>query len=193
MFDSYIWDFDGTLFDTYPIMLDSMMKALEDRQVVADPKAVYRLLKEKSSKALTEKYHLDFREFSDDFHQYETLDTRQPVTFDHVYDTLTQLKQQGSKHYILTHRTIASTRELLVKEGMLEFFEENARRLALIFLPPYSPQLNLMEGVWKWLKESVINNVFFDHVQKIKQSVRGFLADVSERPLEVIDRLCVRM
>ena len=60
MFDSYIWDFDGTLFDTYPIMLDSMMKALEDRQVVADPKAVYRLLKEKSSKALTEKYHLDF-------------------------------------------------------------------------------------------------------------------------------------
>ncbi|HFC9194371.1 transposase, partial [Enterococcus faecium] len=73
------------------------------------------------------------------------------------------------------------------------FLEENARRLALIFLPPYSPQLNLMEGVWKWLKESVINNVFFDHVQKIKQSVRGFLADVNERPLEVIDRLCVRM
>ncbi len=29
------------------------------------------------------------------------------------------------------------------------FLEENARRLALIFLPPYRPQLNLMEGVWK--------------------------------------------
>ena len=83
MFDSYIWDFDGTLFDTYPIMLDSMMKALEDRQVVADPKAL-SIIERKSSKALTEKYHLDFREFSDDFHQYETLDTRQPVTFDRV-------------------------------------------------------------------------------------------------------------
>lgn len=35
------------------------------------------------------------------------------------------------------------------------FLKENAGRLALIFLPPYSPQLNLMEGVWKWLKESV--------------------------------------
>ncbi len=64
---------------------------------------------------------------------------------------------------------------------------------AKLIQPPYSPQLNLMEGVWKWLKESVINNVFFDHVQKIKQSVRGFLADVNERPLVVIDRLCVRM
>ena len=156
MFDSYIWDFDGTLFDTYPIMLDSMMKALEDRQVVADPKAVYRLLKEKSSKALTEKYHLDFREFSDDFHQYETLDTRQPVTFDHVYDTLTQLKQQGSKHYILTHRTIASTRELLVKEGMLEFLKKTQGAWHSSSSLPTAPQLNLMEGVWKWLKESVI-------------------------------------
>ena len=34
---------------------------------------------------------------------------------------------------------------------------------------------------------------FFDHVQKIKQAVRGFLADVNGRPLEGIDRLCVRM
>ena len=31
------------------------------------------------------------------------------------------------------------------------FLKENAGRLALIFLPPYSPQLNLMEGVWMWL------------------------------------------
>ena len=174
MFDSYIWDFDGTLFDTYPIMLDSMMKALEDRQVVADPKAVYRLLKEKSSKALTEKYHLDFREFSDDFHQYETLDTRQPVTFDHVYDTLTQLKQQGSKHYILTHRTIASTRELLVKEGMLEFLKKTQGAWHSSSSLPTAPwgRLEVAQGIGH-----------LDHVQKIKQSVRGFLADVNERPL----------
>ncbi|WP_311395242.1 transposase [Enterococcus faecium] len=38
--------------------------------------------------------------------------------------------------------------------------------MALIFLPPYSPQLNLMEGVWKWLKESVINNVFLTTSRK---------------------------
>ena len=46
------------------------------------------------------------------------------------------------------------------------FLKENAGRLALIFLPPYSPQLNLMEGVWKWLKESVINNVFLTTSRK---------------------------
>ena len=73
------------------------------------------------------------------------------------------------------------------------FLEENLELLEFIFLPSYSPQLNLMEGVWKWLKETIINNVFFDHVLKIKKAVRRFLADVNGRLPEVIDRLCVRM
>ncbi|GGB51827.1 hypothetical protein GCM10011409_31750 [Lentibacillus populi] len=32
------------------------------------------------------------------------------------------------------------------------FLEENKDRLELVYLPPYSPQLNLVEGLWKWLK-----------------------------------------
>nr|WP_245000604.1 transposase [Clostridium sardiniense] len=30
-----------------------------------------------------------------------------------------------------------------------------------MFLPAYSPELNLIEGLLGWLKSSVINNVFF--------------------------------
>lgn len=73
------------------------------------------------------------------------------------------------------------------------FLEENRNRLELVFLPPYSPELNLMEGVWKWLKESVIQNVFFGNVQKIVLAVRAFFKDVDHRRDETIDRLCVRM
>lgn len=73
------------------------------------------------------------------------------------------------------------------------FLEDNQERIELVFLPPYSPQLNLMEGTWKWLKESAINNVFFDSVCKIAEAVREFLKDVNQRRSEVIDRLCVRM
>ncbi|APC65587.1 Mobile element protein [Salimicrobium jeotgali] len=50
-----------------------------------------------------------------------------------------------------------------------------------------------MEGVWKWLKETVIPNVFFGSVQKIVLAVREFLQDVQQRREEVIDRLCVRL
>lgn len=73
------------------------------------------------------------------------------------------------------------------------FLEDNQERIELVFFPPYSPQLNLMEGTWKWLKESAINNVFFDSVCKIAEAVREFLKDVNQRRSEVIDRLCVRM
>lgn len=73
------------------------------------------------------------------------------------------------------------------------FLAENRDRLELVFLPPYSPQLNLMEAVWKWLKEAVINNVFFGNVQKIVLAVRSFFKDVDQRKEEVIDRICVRM
>ncbi|MEK4988117.1 MULTISPECIES: transposase [Paenibacillus] len=31
----------------------------------------------------------------------------------------------------------------------------------MVFLPPYSPNLNPVEGLWLWLKSNVANNVFF--------------------------------
>jgi len=50
-----------------------------------------------------------------------------------------------------------------------------------------------MEGLWKWLKESVINNVFFPNVQKITLKVREFIRNISHRHEEIIDRLCMRL
>lgn len=66
-------------------------------------------------------------------------------------------------------------------------------RLKLFFLPPYSPNLNIIEGLWKWLKSEVINNVFFPNVSKIQQAVRAFMKYIEGIPSTVIDRLCVRM
>lgn len=73
------------------------------------------------------------------------------------------------------------------------FLEENQDRFQLVFLPPYSPELNLVEGLWKWMKETIINNVFYSRVQDIRKNVRNFVKQLSERATEVIDRLCVKM
>lgn len=70
------------------------------------------------------------------------------------------------------------------------FLKENPR-LELCFLPPYSPQLNQIEGLWKWLKEACINNVFFSKMYQIKQSVRSFIQWIDTVPEQVIDRLCL--
>lgn len=73
------------------------------------------------------------------------------------------------------------------------FLEEQKDRLELIFLPPYSPNLNLIEGLWGWLKSEIINNVFYLNARKIKIAVRNFIEFVNQKPNDIIDRLCVQM
>jgi len=73
------------------------------------------------------------------------------------------------------------------------FLEYNSSRLTLKFLPPYSPKLNLIEGLWGWLKKDVINNVFHSSVQLIKDSVSAFLELINKEPDKVIKRLCLQM
>lgn len=73
------------------------------------------------------------------------------------------------------------------------FLKEMERRLELIYLPPYSPQLNVVEGLWKWLKSDVINNVFYHKAEDIRKNVQSFMENIMLDPMKIIDRLCVRM
>lgn len=73
------------------------------------------------------------------------------------------------------------------------FLKEMNGRLQLVYLPPYSPQLNVVEGLWKWLKSDVINNVFYHTVEEIRESVKAFMENIMIDSMKIIDRLCVRM
>jgi putative transposase len=73
------------------------------------------------------------------------------------------------------------------------FLNENSDRLQLKFLPPYSPNMNLIEGLWGWLKSEVINNVFFASAREIHKAVHDFISSIVKVPEMVINRLCVRM
>lgn len=76
---------------------------------------------------------------------------------------------------------------------LLEPFLNANKRLTLVFLPPYSPEFNIVEGLWKWLKSDVINNVFYHTVAEIRNNVHSFMESVMKDPQLIIDRLCVRM
>ena len=73
------------------------------------------------------------------------------------------------------------------------FLKENEDYLQLMFLPPYSPNLNLIEGLWKWLKEKVIYNVFYKTVPEIRKNVNAFLEVISDEPEVVVERLCLKL
>ncbi|QTH41195.1 transposase [Cohnella sp. LGH] len=54
--------------------------------------------------------------------------------------------------------------------GLRPLLEEDLR-LQLIFLPPYSLNLNAVKGLWLWLKADAVNNVFSEKFYKIKLHV----------------------
>ncbi|MGL4874235.1 MAG: IS630 family transposase [Clostridium sp.] len=73
------------------------------------------------------------------------------------------------------------------------FLNEMKSRIELKFLPPYSPELNLIEGLWGWVKSSVINNTFFPTLSKVSLEVQNFIKSINKVPTKIIDRLCVRL
>lgn len=124
MYQSYIWDFDGTLYDSYPIMLKAFIKTLKEYGFDPDPAEIYYILKDSSSKKVAEKYNLDFQEFTKAFKANEALDDRLPLSFVGTKETLEAVVAAGGKNYILTHRDVVSTKELLEKEQMADLIVE---------------------------------------------------------------------
>ena len=52
-------------------------------------------------------------------------------------------------------------------------------KIVLHFLPPYSPNLNPIERLWKWMKERVVYNTYYEHFEDFKTAVMGFFAVLS--------------
>ena len=52
-------------------------------------------------------------------------------------------------------------------------------KIELHFLPPYSPNLNPIERLWKWMKERVLYNTYYEAFEDFRDAVFGFLKYLS--------------
>lgn len=57
-------------------------------------------------------------------------------------------------------------------------------KICLHFLPPYSPNLNPIERLWKWIKERMIYNTYYEHFEDFRGAVFGFFAVLSMAAVE---------
>jgi transposase len=55
------------------------------------------------------------------------------------------------------------------------FLEANEEKLELMFLPPYSPDMNPMEWFWKLLRKKVTHNIFLGTFKEFQRVMIKFL------------------
>lgn len=62
-------------------------------------------------------------------------------------------------------------------------------KIEMHFLPPYSPNLNPIERLWKFVNERVLHNKYYEKFIDFKESVLGFLQGLFTTSQEVKDAL----
>lgn len=70
-----------------------------------------------------------------------------------------------------------------------EYVAEHEDRIELLYLPPYSPDLNPIERVWKDLRYQVTHNVFCKTLDDLEKAVASYLKRLVE-PNENLTTLC---
>ena len=66
------------------------------------------------------------------------------------------------------------------------------KRLVQVFLPPYSPNLNLIERLWKFLRQKIINTAFYRTKGQFKTAVLDFFDRLPEFGPELASRLTLK-
>lgn len=100
--------------------------------------------------------------------QYETINAESIIDF--MAKIRTQHTTQKSIHLILDRA--GYHRSILVAE------QAEKLNIKLHFLPPYSPNLNPIERLWKVMNEVVRNNRFFKGAKDFKDAINGFFHSI---------------
>jgi putative transposase len=65
-------------------------------------------------------------------------------------------------------------------KAVLALFDEHADHVFVIWLPKYSPELNLIEGLWGYLKKSALNNYFYGTIESLEAALHEVFGELQQ-------------
>jgi len=65
---------------------------------------------------------------------------------------------------------------------VLALLEGHADHAFVVWLPRYSPELNLIEGLCGYLKRSALNNYFWGDVDKLEAAIHDAFGELQQHP-----------
>jgi len=67
-------------------------------------------------------------------------------------------------------------------KAVRSLLDEHRDHVHVIWLPPYSPELNLIEGLWGYLKRSALNNYFFGDIELLEAAIHEAFSELQQHP-----------
>ena len=103
------------------------------------------------------------------------------INAESTIDLLTMIEQAYPKtneiHIILDNARYHYSKDVVS-------FLENSK-INLVFLPPYSPNLNLIERLWKFFKKNVLYNTYYKTFDMFRKAAINFFRNIGQQQKEL--------
>ena len=126
MYQNIVYDFDGTISDTYPIFTKALLVLMERHGMKGDYNECYALLKISVGAAIG---HFDWgvkdiEIIKHEFHEiHDAMAMEEQKPYDDAEEILRYAVEQGKKNYLYTHTDTLAYR-LLEKWGLRQYFSD---------------------------------------------------------------------
>lgn len=127
MFKDIIWDFDGTLFDTYSAIAGAFRRALMEEGIEQTEEEILKQIRISITHGINyyrDNYSMNVEKFVDRFVKYENrIDETMTFPFPYAAEICRMIIDKGGRNFILTHRG-ESTYKFLKHHNMFHLFTE---------------------------------------------------------------------
>ena len=124
MFQWFLWDFDGTLFDTYPAANAALLESLAAWGIREDPEETMARLKVRQGPAVQyfqEKHRLPEGRLFEEFRRREALLVPKSKPFPEADALCREIVRRGGRNLLYTHRDRLALK-MMESAGLAPFF-----------------------------------------------------------------------
>ena len=111
--------------------------------------------------------------YSPDDHTLESIAGTESCDAELVCQLLRQLRKANARKRLLVVLDNARYQRAYRVQALAKRL-----RIRLLFLPPYSPNLNLIERFWKFLRKKVMRNTYYATFAKFQAAIKQVLANL---------------
>ncbi len=154
--NAVIWDLDGTLLDSYGVIVSSLYEIYLEKGIKLDKQEIlYDVINESVSffiNKMEQKYGIPFDELKDRYSVISGKEKGNIKLMEHAPEILEILKKNNITSYVLTHRG-TTTESVLTNLGIYSYFDEIVTSLYKFKRKPDPEGLNYLINKYQLDKE----------------------------------------